>query len=158
MDAIAELKYQTIVIYPNSDAGGRSGIEIIKKYDELPFVTTFKNIPYIDFLNLMSIASVMVGNSSSGIIEAPSFKLPVVNIGDRQQYRDRAINVIDVGHDRIKIKKAIEYAISDDFKVKVGDCVNPYGDGNTCKKITKFLFEIDISREILQKKWSDAKC
>lgn len=158
MDAIVELKYQTIVIYPNSDAGGRSAIEIIKRYNEFSFIKSYKNIPYIDFLNLMSIASAMVGNSSSGIIEAPSFKLPVVNIGNRQQCRDRAINVIDVRHDCIKIKKCIEHAISDGFKEKIKNCVNPYGDGNTCKKIIEILSEVDISTEILQKKWSNAKC
>ena len=158
MDAITELNYQTIVIYPNSDAGNRSGIEIIKRCDVLPFIKSYKNIPYIDFLNLMSIASVMVGNSSSGIIEAPSFKLPVVNIGNRQQYRDRAINIIDVGHNRIKIKKAIECAISDDFKVKIKNCENLYGDGNTYKKISKILSKVEISLEILKKKWCDEKC
>lgn len=157
MDAIAELKYQTIVVYPNSDAGGLSEIEIIKKYEHFPFIKCYKNISYMDFLGLMSIASAMVGNSSSGIIEAPSFKLPVVNIGDRQKYRDRAINVIDVENNGLKIINAIEYAISNEFRKTLQNIVNPYGDGNTSEKIVKILSEIKITPEILHKKWNDLK-
>lgn len=74
----------------------------------------------------MRIASVMVGNSSSGIIEAPSFGLPVVNIGSRQEGRERAENVMDVDYDKEEIKAAIKKTLYDtDFKEKVKNCKTP---------------------------------
>lgn len=100
LEAVKELKHQAVLIYPNADAGGRRMIRVIKEYEKYPFVKTFKSVPHEEYLGLMRLASVMVGNSSSGIIEAPSFGLPVVNIGTRQKGRQRAGNVIDVDYDR----------------------------------------------------------
>jgi UDP-hydrolysing UDP-N-acetyl-D-glucosamine 2-epimerase len=155
LDAILELKYQTIFIYPNADAGGRKMIEAIKKYEEYPFIKTFKSIPYKEFLSLMNMASVMVGNSSSGIIEAPSFGLPVVNIGSRQKGRERTENVIDVDYDKEEIKAAIKKALYDeDFKEKVKKCKNPYGDGKAGIKIADVLSKKKIDKELLQKRWA----
>ena len=71
----------------------------------------------------------MVGNSSSGLIEAPSFELPVVNIGDRQRGRLRAINVIDVGHGRAEIAAGIARALDPGFRRRLAGLPNPYGDG-----------------------------
>jgi len=86
----------------------------------------------------MNIANAMVGNSSSGIIEAPSFGLPVVNIGSRQDGRQRSTNVIDVGYNRKGIKAAIKKALYDeDFKRKAKECKNPYGNGSAGKKIVQ---------------------
>lgn len=153
LDAISELKYQTILIYPNADAGGRRMIEVIKKYEKYPFIKTFKNLPRIDYLSLMKIVSVMIGNSSSGIIEAPSFGLPAVNIGSRQEERQRAENVIDVDYNKEQIKSAIEKALHDeDFKRKVKNCKNPYGDGKASVRIADILGKIRIDKKLLQKK------
>jgi len=153
LEAIVELKYQTIVIYPNVDAGGRRMISVIKEYEKkYPFIKAYKNLPRRDFLSIMKIASVMVGNSSSGIIEAPSFKIPVVNIGTRQKHRQRANNVIDVGYNKNEIKAAILKAIYDEeFRRKVSQCKNPYGDGKASERIVNILSAIKISRELLQK-------
>lgn len=91
----------------------------------------------------MKIASVMVGNSSSGIIETSPFGLPVVNIGSRQEGRERAENVIDVDHDKEQIKAAIRKAIYDkDFKERVKKCKNPYGDGKAGVRIADILSKI----------------
>ena len=153
LEAISELRYQTILIYPNADAGGRNMIEVIKEYEKHPFIKIFKNIPYKEYLSLMNIASVMVGNSSSGIIEAPSFGLPVVNIGTRQEGRQRAENVIDVDYDKEEIKAAIKKALYDeDFKEKVKNCKNPYGDGKAGVRIADILSKIKIDKKLLQKK------
>jgi len=153
MEAIKELSYQAIVIYPNADAGGRKMIKVIKEYERYPFLKTFKSILHKDYLSLMRIASVMVGNSSSGIIEAPSFKLPVVNIGKRQEGRERAENIIDVDYNRIKIKKAINKALYDKkFKGKVKKCRNPYGDGKAAIRIVNILSKVNIDEKLLQKK------
>ncbi len=153
LEALAELNIQTILIYPNSDAGGRSMIEVIKEYEHLPFLHTFKSLFHIEYLSLMKIAGVLVGNSSSGIIEASSFHLPVVNIGIRQEGRQHTVNVIDVVHDKTKIIEAINKALHDEiFKKTVRECVNPYGDGKAGMRIAKVLAELEINNSLLQKK------
>lgn len=156
LNAIVKLKHQTILIYPNADAGGRRMIKVIKKYKKYPFIISYKSIPSIDYLGLMKILSVMVGNSSSGIIEAPSFHLPVVNIGTRQKGRERSTNVIDVGYKREEIVKAIKKALCNEkFRAKVKKCRNPYGDGKAGIRIAKTLSKVGITQKLMQKRIFD---
>jgi UDP-hydrolysing UDP-N-acetyl-D-glucosamine 2-epimerase len=153
LEAIMELRHQTILIYPNADAGGRGMIEVIKEYEKYPFIKSFKSIPHKEYLSLMKIATVMVGNSSSGIIEAPSFGLPVINIGSRQEGRERAEHVIDVDYDKEQIKTAIKKALDDEnFKEKVKNCKSPYGDGKAGVRIADILSRIKIDKKLLQKR------
>ena len=153
LEAIKKLGEQTIIIYPNSDAGGRKMIKQIKKYEKLPFVKVYKSISYEDYLSLLKHASVLVGNSSSGIIESPAFKIPVVDIGKRQSGRERSTNVIGVGHERNEIIAAIKKAIHDKkFMERVKKCKNPYGQGKASKKIVKILSGIKIDKKLLQKR------
>ncbi|MGK0466566.1 UDP-N-acetylglucosamine 2-epimerase [Clostridium sp.] len=153
LDAVVELGKQTIVSYPNSDNGGREIIKVIEQYRaKYPFLKVFKNLTQVEYLSFLEISDVMIGNSSSGIIEAPSFKLPVVNIGSRQGTRLRACNIIDVPEGKEAVKAGIEKALYDeDFKKKLESCTNPYGDGNASSKIAKILSEIKIDRELIQK-------
>jgi len=154
MSALKELGYQAIVIYPNADAGGREIIKVIEKYRKYPFIKIYKNIPRNDYLGLLKISNVMVGNSSSGIIEAPSFHLPAVNIGTRQLGRERAENIIDVDYKKEQIKKAIEKSIYD-TKLRKGvvKCKNPYftADG-AGPRIVKVLSAIAIDKKLSVKK------
>ena len=153
LEAIGEIGYPAIVIYPNSDAGGRKMIEVIKEFERHPLIKTFKSLPRQEYISLMKAAGVMVGNSSSGIIEAPSFGLPVVNVGIRQEGRERGKNVIDVGHNKQEIIKAIKKASADrEFLNEVKKCQSPYGDGNAGKKIAGALSNIEITPQLLQKK------
>ena len=156
LEAIKHFGIQTIIIYPNSDAGGRKIVEQIKEYSHLPFIKSYKSLSQKDYLSLLKYASVMAGNSSSGIIEAPSFKLPVINIGKRQEGRERANNVIDVDYNREKIIKAIDKALYDKrFRKELKKCKSPYGDGKASLRIAKILSEIKIGKEnkkILEKK------
>lgn len=153
MEALTELKYQTVVIYPNADAGGRKMIKIIKQYKKYSFFRIYKNLPHEDYLGLMNIASVMVGNSSSGIIEAPLFHLSVVNIGKRQEGRERTENVIDVDYNKEEIKKSIKKAIYDEnFRKRVKKCKNPYGDGKAGIRIADILSKVKIDKRLMQKK------
>lgn len=154
MDAIKELGQQMVVLYPNADAGGRKMIRVIEKYRRYPFIHIHKNLPHELYLSLMKNADVLIGNSSSGIIEAPSFKLPVVNIGSRQEGRERADNVIDVGYDKEEIKEAIKKALSKEFKEKVKNLKNPYESKDVGKKIANILAKIKINKRLLQKKLS----
>ena len=95
----------------------------------------------------------MIGNSSSAIIEAPSFKLPVINIGSRQEGRQRADNVIDVPYNRTLIASAIKIAVSDEnFLKKVKLCKSPYGNGTASKKIVNILSDIELDENLLKKK------
>ena len=152
LEVLSELGIQTILIYPNSDAGGHSIIEVIKEYEHLPFLHIFKSLPHIEYLSLLNIADGLVGNSSSGIIEASSFHLPVVNIGIRQEGRQRTDNVIDVVPDKEKIIEAINIALHDKaFKQKVNECVNPYGDGRAGLRIAEVLAGLEIDQKLLQK-------
>ncbi len=153
LDAIVKLGYPAILIYPNSDAGGRRMIEVIREYETHPLIKTFKSLPRREYLSLMKVASVIVGNSSSGIIDAPSFALPAVNIGIRQGERERGKNVIDVGHDKQEIVKAIGKALTDQaFLAEVKRCENPYGDGKSGPRIAKIISETEITPRLLQKK------
>ncbi len=156
MSAIKDLGYQTIVIYPNADAGGREMIKVIEKYRQYPFIKIYKSILRVDYLSLLNVVNVMIGNSSSGIIEAPSFHLPVVNIGSRQADRERAENILDVDYNKENIKKAIKKALFDrKFKGKVKNCKNPYGGTEKVgPKIVKILGNIKIDKKLLQKKLS----
>jgi len=149
MEAIKKMGYQSVIIYPNSDAGGREMIRIIEKYRDNDFIKIFKNISREEFLGLMRVVSVMIGNSSSGIIEAPSFNLPVLNIGSRQEGRERAGNVIDIDYNRKLIQKITEKLIKKEKKKKYK---NPYKDKKTSSKIVKKLLEVRINKKLLDKK------
>jgi len=153
LEAIVELKFQTIVIYPNADAGGRKMIEVIREFEnKYPLIKAYKNLPRRDYLSLMNVATVMVGNSSSGIIEAPSFSLPVVNIGTRQKDRLRAGNVIDVSYNKEEIKNVILKAIYDtSFRTKVKNIKNPWGNGKASERIVNILANLEIDKKLLQK-------
>lgn len=155
LDAMVDLKFQTVVIYPNADAGGRQMIEIINSYEHNPNLKVYKSIPRKEYLSLLKVASVLVGNSSSGIIEACSFRLPVVNIGTRQKGRERGENVIDADYEKGDIKSKIFMCLHDEnFKQKVKNCNNPYGNGKAGEKITEILRSININEKLLQKKLS----
>lgn len=128
-------------------------IEVIRKYEGAGLLKTFKSVPHEDYLGLMKLAKVMIGNSSSGIIEAPSFGLPVVNIGDRQEGRQRAGNVLDVGYDTKEIVAAVRKALQDrDFKKEASSCENPYGDGKAAKRIVKVLSTVELGKKLLEKR------
>ena len=152
LEVVVSLQYQTIMIYPNADAGGRRMIEVIREYEHLPYLKIFSSIPHEDYLSLLQQVSVLIGNSSSALIEAPSFGLPVVNIGTRQRGRERADNVIDTEYNREKIRDCIYKAIHDDkFRKKARLCRNPYGNGMASIKISEILSKIDIDEDLLIK-------
>jgi len=155
LEAISELGYQAVVVYPNADAGGREMIETIREYDRHSFIKSFKSLPRRDYLAMMRMASALLGNSSSGMIEAPSFGLPVINIGSRQDMRERGENVIDVCPETEAIKAAITKALFDrNFIAKARSSHNPYGDGTAGEKIVAILSHINIDHDLLQKKLS----
>lgn len=154
LNAIVELGIQTIISYPNSDNGGREIIKVIDEYrTKYDFLKVFKNISQTEYLSFLNVADLMIGNSSSGIIEAASFKLPVINIGTRQEGRLRACNVIDVNYDKAEIQEGINKALNDKiYRNMLNSCLNPYGDGKSGKRISDYLSTIKLDRNLIQKK------
>ena len=143
-----------IMVYPNTDPGGKDILlEITQFALKNSQVYLFKNLPYQDFLSFMSASSVFVGNSSSGIIEAPSFGIPYVCVGTRQKGRERAQNVIDVDYDENNIIKGIKKALFDEaFLKKIRRCHNPYGNGTASQKIVKILHTVSLNERLLKKR------
>jgi len=141
LKTVCSFKIPTIIIYPNADAGGRRMIEIIRKFSgKFPFIKTFPSLPRFEFLKLLASSSVLVGNSSLGIIEAPSLHLAVVNIGERQKGREKSKNIIDVDYNIKKIKEAIKKSLFDTgFKQQLKRVKNPYGEGQTAQKILALI-------------------
>jgi UDP-N-acetylglucosamine 2-epimerase (non-hydrolysing)/GDP/UDP-N,N'-diacetylbacillosamine 2-epimerase (hydrolysing) len=105
----------------------------------------------------MKLADVMVGNSSSGIIEAPSLGLPVVNIGLRQAGRPRAANVIDVSGGREAIERAIARAMGAAFRERARRGRNPYDGGRTSERVARFLLTVDLTTELRRKRFVDPR-
>lgn len=132
---------QTLAIYSNNDAGGK---RIVAHLKDSGF-TVLPHIVYEDFLRFLRHASVLVGNSSTGIHEAPSFGLPAVNVGTRQQFRERGKNVLDTLYKKAKIIKVIEKSLFDKNWIKmVKSASNPYDNGNTAKQVVKILETIKL--------------
>ncbi|KEH98042.1 UDP-N-acetylglucosamine 2-epimerase [Clostridium massiliodielmoense] len=154
LSAVAKIGIQTVISYPNSDNGGREIIKVIEKYREkYNFLKVFKNLSQVEYLSLLNTADVMIGNSSSGIIEAPSFKLPVVNIGTRQQGRLRACNIVDVSYSKKEILEAINKVLYDEeFRKNLEKCENPYGDGQAGTRIAEILSKVQINSGLIQKR------
>lgn len=149
--ALARLNHQTVIIYPNSDAGGRAMIRRIERYRKNPNFRIYKSLSRLEYLSLLKCADVLVGNSSSGMIESSSFKIPVVNIGTRQKDRERGPNVIDAPHETGAIVCAIRKTLSPATNRRLRHCRNPYGDGHASKRIVKALETIHINRDLLEK-------
>jgi len=146
------LKEQTVLFYPNIDAGADQLRKLIKTYEDRPYLHTFINIPHVDYLGLLKSVDVMIGNSSSGIIEAPAFHIPVVNIGSRQQGRERSINIIDVAPRNDDIQSAIHKALFDKkFRKKIQKYDNAFGDGHASERIVEILKKIEINESLIQK-------
>jgi len=145
---------EVVIIYPNAYPGGFQIIRTIKNaMQKSKNIHVFENLPHLDYISLMATSSVFVGNSSSGIIEAPSLGIPYVCIGTRQQGRERAKNVIDVGYRKDEIISGIKRALFDkEFLDAVKKCESPYGDGKASERIVKVLSEVKIDKRLLQKK------
>lgn len=150
LEALFEVGWPAVVIYPNADAGSEA---IRGRWTAAmqPSLRLFRNLPRRDYLGLLRRATVMVGNSSSGIMEAPSFGTPVVNIGRRQHRRPRAGNVIDVPHERSAIVEAIRRAASEPFRRQARRATNPYGDGRAAERIVEILRRTPLDQRLFDK-------
>ncbi len=152
IEAVRKFKFPVVVVYPSADPGGRSMIRVIEKEKKNSQFHIFSSIEYTMFLALAREAKVWVGNSSAGIIESPSFATPVVNIGLRQKGRLRAKNIIDVNGQHDEIEAAINKCLFDEkFKRQIKKIKNPWGDGQTGKRIVKILENVKIDSKLIYK-------
>ncbi len=154
--ALNRVQGTLVFTYPNADVENREIIERFQAFvAQHPGTKFFPNLGQQRYYSLLSQADLMVGNSSSGIWEAPSFRLPVVNIGDRQKGRIRARNVIDLPFDADAIYRGIQRGLKPNFRASLEGLQNPYGDGQATQRIMKVLKQIDLDARLLQKRFVD---
>jgi len=159
LDVLRDVSRPVIFTLPNADAGGRAFIRDIQQ-----FVAQHDNSVLVDnlgtkgYFSAMRHAAAMIGNSSSGIIEAASFALPVVNIGSRQKGRLHPSNVIDVadGESAIAVRAALDRALSESFRASVSNFSNPYGDGDSARRIVDVLQCTSLDSRLIRKAFYDA--
>ncbi len=156
LEALDRLKIPVVFTFPNADTSGRVIIRAVEQYttrrDDAIVLPSLGTRVYF---SLMGYALAMVGNSSSGIIEAASFGLPVVNIGSRQAGRHRGANVMDSGYETDSILKAVAMVTEEAFRKSIAGMLNPYGDGRASERIVKVLKSVDLGKELVIKKFHD---
>ena len=151
--ALLEVPGRILFCYPNADAGSRELIARTERFlAQRSDTRVFVNLPALTYLSLLLQADVMVGNSSSGIMETPSFALPTVNVGMRQQRRERACNVLDAAPEKSDILAKVTLARSDEFRRSLEGMQNPYGDGYASEKIVSVLTSVSLGEQLLIKK------
>lgn len=151
--ALADTEGQILFCYPNSDAGSHHIIERARGFlARRGCGKIFTNLDPITYWSLLGHVEALIGNSSSGIMETASFALPTVNIGLRQQGRERARNVLDTPAEPASIREAIESARSAEFRRSLAGMENPYGDGHAAEKIVEVLTTVPLGRDLLMKR------
>jgi GDP/UDP-N,N'-diacetylbacillosamine 2-epimerase (hydrolysing) len=152
LSAISNLKKPTIALGPNSDAGSKEILDTLIKFSrQNQHFQFYRNLQRNDYLGLLNNIGVLVGNSSSGIIEASYFAIPVVNIGIRQKGREKGRNVIDVSDEKSHlIQNAILVALKRKKKGNLSK-TRIYGNGNASKKIVSILEKIKLDKKLIQK-------
>ena len=152
LQALAPCPHPQIFTCPNVDAGSSTIVRILQQHvTTQPNCRLVPNLGARRYFSLLHIAAAMVGNSSSGIIEAASFKLPVVNIGDRQKGRIHPHNVITIPCKASDISRALEKALAPGTRAALQHMTNPYGDGHAADRIVKKLCEIRLDASLLRK-------
>ncbi|MBM4229838.1 MAG: UDP-N-acetylglucosamine 2-epimerase (hydrolyzing), partial [Gammaproteobacteria bacterium] len=153
LDSLSDTNF--ILTMPNADTGGRELIRMVEQFvSTRPHTRAFTSLGQVRYLSCMAHVDGVVGNSSSGLAEAPSFKKGTVNIGDRQRGRLKAASVIDCDPDCESIIAAIEVLYSPTFQARLEQVENPYGNGGASEKIVDVLKHFDISN-ITKKSFQD---
>jgi UDP-hydrolysing UDP-N-acetyl-D-glucosamine 2-epimerase len=147
-DILLELKAAGLgacIGYPNTDAANRDIIEVYEEFRNEPRFFLYRNLRRREFISLYKRARFIIGNSSSGIVEAASVPIPAVNVGLRQRGRTAGRNVLFVAADRQSIRKGIAAAQDTDFRQSILGMANPYGDGLSCAKAYNLIVNTDFS-------------
>ncbi len=148
--------YDVIMTYPNADENNQEIIKLLKKYQtKHSNLKLFKSLGMINYLTLMKYSKFVIGNSSSGIAEAPSFNIPTINIGNRQKGRIFSKSIIQCDGNIIDIKNKIKKAVSNKFLKKLKNNKNPYGNGGASKKILKIIRGLNLDDVNIKKTFYD---
>ena len=152
LNAVLERGRRTIVVYPCSDQGYQDIVQAIEARRDHPNISVHKNIDAPDFWGLMSMASVLVGNSSAGLIETPYFPVAAINLGERQIGRLHSENVIHAEFGRQSIAAALDAALEDEtFAEVVSKCSRPFGDGLAFQRIHARLKRVELDDRLTNK-------
>jgi len=150
--ALERIEHPLLFCFPNADAGSR---ELVRRARELcgrrDDAQLFVNLDPVTYWSVLGSVAAMLGNSSSGIMESPSLGLPAVNVGRRQEGRERAANVLDVPPEQDAIVAAARRALSREFRSSVKGVENPYGDGCAAERIVRILAEAPAPERLLTK-------
>ena len=142
---------------PNADPGNKAIFKMINNYsDKRKNVYTFESLGQLRYLSCLAHVDAVVGNSSSGLLEVPSFKKATINIGDRQKGRIQSKSVINCKPLSQDIQKAIKDSYSQEFKERLLNVQNPYGDGGAAKRIVETISNVDLS-SLIHKEFYDLK-
>lgn len=145
-----------VLTMPNADTGSRTVMRMLGEFVRAhPLAWRVDNLGTQGYFSLMAVAAAMVGNSSSGIVEAASFELPVVNVGSRQRGRVRGVNVIDVDYPRTSILEGLQKALDPHFRAKLRGMHNPYGAGTASEKIVEVLRKVRLDDKLVMKRFHD---
>jgi UDP-hydrolysing UDP-N-acetyl-D-glucosamine 2-epimerase len=156
LQALEDMNMQVLFTMPNADPGGMIIRNKVAEFtDNTSNASVIENLGTQGYFSAMSTAKAMIGNSSSGIVEASLFKLPVVNIGTRQQGRIRSSNILDVGYQKEEICAGIKKAVSADFQEAQKDVANPFGDGRAAQRIIEKLKNVPFDKKLLNKYFID---
>lgn len=147
ISTVLDLGLQAVCLLPNSDAGSKGIRQAMLEWTDAPGVRIVTHLPRRQFASWLRAADVLVGNSSSGIIEAATFGIPVVNVGSRQKGRVRSGNVIDCGTDRIELRAAVAAAVERGHVA----VTNVYGDGLAGERIVSLLAGLSLDQLLLMK-------
>jgi UDP-hydrolysing UDP-N-acetyl-D-glucosamine 2-epimerase len=152
--ALEQIHRPIVITAPNADTCGRMIQRHLSAFAQsAPQAVLVDNLGTQAYFSMMALAAAMVGNSSSGILEAMSFQLPVVNIGSRQRGRVRAPNVIDVGYETGEILTGIRWALEPDRRRMLGGYSNPYGDGKAASRILCRIKSVPLDDVLLRKRF-----
>jgi UDP-hydrolysing UDP-N-acetyl-D-glucosamine 2-epimerase len=151
--ALENVTGTVLFCYPNADAGSHSLIQRTREYlDRRQHGRVFVNLDAVTYWSLLRHVQMLVGNSSSGIMETASFALPTVNVGFRQKGRERARNVLDADPNPADILGKITLAASEAFRNSLAGMENPYGDGHAAQRIVRVLTETPLGDKLLIKR------
>jgi UDP-N-acetylglucosamine 2-epimerase (non-hydrolysing)/GDP/UDP-N,N'-diacetylbacillosamine 2-epimerase (hydrolysing) len=150
--ALEQVGQQILFLYPNADAGSRRLISMAERFvASHPRAKLLVNLDHNTYLSLLRCVALLVGNSSSGIIESTSLGIPALNIGVRQRGREHAANVLDVAADRRQIRATMAQALSPEFRDSVQGLENPYGDGHAAETIVEVMTRTPLGARLLFK-------
>ncbi len=151
--ALASVRGHFLFCYPNADAGSRALIARAKEFlDRRGDGQVLVNLDPIAYWSLLRSADLLLGNSSSGIMEAASFEIPAVNVGIRQRGREHGRNVLDADAGVESILACVATATGADFRASLAGMENPYGDGHASERIAAVLASIPLGEELLIKR------